>query len=203
VLERLNPDYGFSLANTLRITSQLPIVTFALRIWGIVLFSIREREKFSGRRHFSVLPLTICKFPLVFELRKSRAPRKHLWQLTHFSRIRMSLSNFVQQIEKLLPDEHADRILLVAKIIRSGNLQELPCSVTEDQVRIAISRIQSLDEQLGAAAWDLDNLAAATPSEFEPSHVWTLIRTIKVQSQMLDLIYHPMDKATLQTSTKN
>jgi hypothetical protein len=115
----------------------------------------------------------------------------------------MSLSNLVLQIEKLLPDEPADRILQVAKIIRSGNLQETRSSVTDEQVRVALSRIQSLDEQLAAAARDLDGLAATTPSEFEPSHVWTLIRTIKVQSQMLDLIYHPMEQATLQTSTKN
>ena len=114
----------------------------------------------------------------------------------------MSISNFVQQIEKLLPDEPADRIMLVAKIIISGNHQESPSSVTDEQARVALSRIQSLDEQLAAAARDLDGLATTIPSEFEPAHVWTLIRTIKVQSQMLDLIYHPMDQATPQTCTK-
>lgn len=111
----------------------------------------------------------------------------------------MSLSNFVLQVEKLLPDEPADRILHVARIISSENLQENPSAVRQEQVRIALSRIQSLDEQLAAAARDLDGLAATTPSEFEPAHIWTLIRTIKVQSQMLDLIYHPMDQSTLKT----
>lgn len=111
----------------------------------------------------------------------------------------MSLPNFVQQIETLLPDEPLDRILLVAKIVLSDDPHADREMVTEPQVRSALSRIQSLDEQLAAAASDLDGLAMTTPSEFEPTHVWTLIRTIKVQSQMLDLIYHQPD-ATLSNS---
>jgi hypothetical protein len=111
----------------------------------------------------------------------------------------MSIANVVQQIEKLLPNEPADRILLVAKILCNGNAEEDACCVFEQKVRIALSRIQSLDEQLVAAARDLDGLAAETPSEFEPAHVWTLIRTIKVQSQVLELIYYPADQPTLST----
>lgn len=108
----------------------------------------------------------------------------------------MSLPNFVQQIETLLPDEPLDRILLVAKIVLSDDPHADCEVVTAPKVRNALSRIQSLDEQLAAAASELDGLAMTTPSEFEPAQVWTLIRTIKVQSQMLDLIYHQPD-ATL------
>lgn len=113
----------------------------------------------------------------------------------------MSIANVVQQIEKLLPNEPTDRILLVAKILCTGHAEQAPISVSDQQVRIALSRIQSLDEQLVAAARDLDGLASETPSEFEPANVWTLIRTIKVQSQMLELIYYPTDQTTLSTNT--
>jgi hypothetical protein len=112
----------------------------------------------------------------------------------------MSIANVVLQIEKLLPDEPADRILLVAKVLCSGNEERNPSSVSDQQVRNALSRIQSLDEQLVAAARDLDGLASNTPSEFEPSHVWTLIRTIKVQSQMLGLIYYTADQTSCSGS---
>lgn len=113
----------------------------------------------------------------------------------------MSIANVVQQIEKLLPNEPSDRILLVAKILCSGNAEPPSTSVFEQQVRMALSRVQSLDEQLAAAARDLDSLASETPSEFEPAHVWTLIRTIKVQSQMLELIYYPTDQSALSTES--
>ncbi|MFN7877652.1 MAG: hypothetical protein ACK5PB_20205 [Pirellula sp.] len=108
----------------------------------------------------------------------------------------MSIANVVLQIEKLLADEPADRILLVAKVLCSGNADVAAISVSHQQVRNALSRIQSLDEQLVAAARDLDNLACETPLEFEPAQVWTLIRTIKVQSQMLGLVYYPTTDQT-------
>lgn len=112
----------------------------------------------------------------------------------------MSIANAVLQIEKLLPDEPADRILLVAKVLCSGNADEAAISVSDQQVRNALSRIQSLDEQLVAAARDLDGLASETPSEFEPAQVWTLIRTIKVQSQMLGLVYYTADQTSCNGS---
>lgn len=118
----------------------------------------------------------------------------------HFPGIRMSIANAVLQIEKLLPDEPADRILLVAKVLCSGNADEAAISVSDQQVRNALSRIQSLDEQLVAAARDLDGLASETPSEFEPAQVWTLIRTIKVQSQMLGLVYYTADQTSCNGS---
>lgn len=107
----------------------------------------------------------------------------------------MSLSSLISQIESLLPNESEHRVLQVATIIGSSSVVNMansatPPRVSAEQVRLALSRLQSLDEQLAAAAHELDTLATTTPSEFEPSHVWTLIRTIKVQSQMLDLIYH-------------
>ena len=115
----------------------------------------------------------------------------------------MTLSNLVQQIEKILPDESEERILLVAKVIRSNPMPEIVDKVTEEHVRRAIAQLSSLDEQLSAAASELEGLAATAPSEFEPSNVWTLIRTIKVQSQMLELVYYSADRSQCETNCKN
>jgi hypothetical protein len=49
-------------------------------------------------------------------------------------------------------------------------------------------RMQSIDDQHAAVASELDQLASSQPCEFEPKHVWTLIRAIKVQSQFVDLL---------------
>jgi hypothetical protein len=49
-------------------------------------------------------------------------------------------------------------------------------------------KIQSLDDQHAAVALELDSLAQTQPCEFEPKHIWTLIRAIKVQSQFVDLL---------------
>ena len=49
-------------------------------------------------------------------------------------------------------------------------------------------RLQSIDDQHAAVANELDQLALTQPCEFEPKHVWTLIRAIKVQSQFVDML---------------
>jgi hypothetical protein len=48
-------------------------------------------------------------------------------------------------------------------------------------------QFQSAIDQESAVAEELDQLASTRPAEFNPSHVWTLIRAIKVQKQILDL----------------
>ena len=49
-------------------------------------------------------------------------------------------------------------------------------------------RMNSLDDQHAAVANELDQLASTQPCEFEPKHVWTLIRAVKVQSQFVDIL---------------
>ena len=49
-------------------------------------------------------------------------------------------------------------------------------------------KMKSIDDQHAAVAYELDQLALTQPCEFEPKHVWTLIRAIKVQSQFVDLL---------------
>jgi hypothetical protein len=45
-----------------------------------------------------------------------------------------------------------------------------------------------MTEQYGAVAKELESLADTEPCEFDPQHIWTLIRAIKVQSKFVDLL---------------
>ena len=47
---------------------------------------------------------------------------------------------------------------------------------------------QAQSDRLAAVAEELDSLAATEPCEFQPAHIWTLIRAIKVQQQALDMV---------------
>ena len=57
----------------------------------------------------------------------------------------------------------------------------------ERKLRPIQMQLQSAHDQESAVAEELERLAATHPAEFSPSHVWTLIRAIKVQKQILDL----------------
>ncbi len=54
-----------------------------------------------------------------------------------------------------------------------------------DEVQL---RMHSIDDQHAAVANELDQLALTQPCEFEPKHVWTLIRAVKVQGQFVDML---------------
>lgn len=63
-----------------------------------------------------------------------------------------------------------------------------------DDERNIDQRIQDLtlqlalyDDQHSAIAEELDGLASTEPCHFNVQHLWTLIRAIKVQSQLLNL----------------
>jgi hypothetical protein len=99
----------------------------------------------------------------------------------------MSLSKIISRIEQQLPDQHPQRILAIANILLAGSQPEETPS--PESIRQAVMRLHSLDEQCGAVADELDGVASTRPEEFSPSHIWTLIRVIKVQSQLIELIY--------------
>ncbi len=50
-----------------------------------------------------------------------------------------------------------------------------------------VGRLNASSDQHAAVAGELDALAATSPCEFTPDHVWSLVRAIKVQSQILNL----------------
>ncbi len=52
-------------------------------------------------------------------------------------------------------------------------------------------QISMHEDQHSAIACELDSLASTEPCEFSVNHLWTLIRAIKVQSQLLTFYLGP------------
>jgi hypothetical protein len=42
-------------------------------------------------------------------------------------------------------------------------------------------------DQHAAMSEEIQNLAATSPCEFQAAHVWTLVRALRIQSQILDM----------------
>jgi len=103
----------------------------------------------------------------------------------------MPLSKLVQQLHQQLPNANNRRVACLAMLVCDRD-PELNCLANGndflsllDEIQL---RMQSIDDQHAAVADELDQLALTQPCEFEPKHVWTLIRAIKVQSQFVDIL---------------
>ncbi len=53
-------------------------------------------------------------------------------------------------------------------------------------------QLNAAGDQHAAVADELDSLAATAPCDFSPTHVFTLVRAIKVQSQVLNMYLGPV-----------
>jgi len=103
----------------------------------------------------------------------------------------MPLSKLIQQLHHQLPNANNRRVACLAMLVCDRD-PELNCLDNGndflsllDEIQL---RMQSIDDQHAAVADELDQLALTQPCEFEPKHVWTLIRAIKVQSQFVDML---------------
>jgi hypothetical protein len=95
-----------------------------------------------------------------------------------------------QRIEELQPEamprDVARLCLLLANYL--DDLEELEDDdrLTEVWQEMGI-RLQAATDQHAAMTAELEDLATANPRQFTMEQVWTLIRAIKVQSQVLQL----------------
>ena len=103
----------------------------------------------------------------------------------------MCLSQLIEQLQRQLP-KSSDRQVACFAMLLCDRDPLLKCfadletfSSLLDEIQL---RMQSMDDQHAAVAFELDQLALTQPCEFEPKHVWTLIRAIKVQSQFVDML---------------
>jgi hypothetical protein len=95
-----------------------------------------------------------------------------------------------QRIEELqpeaLPRDVARICLLLANYLE--DLEELTDSDRLTQVWQEMGiRLQAATDQHAAMTAELEELAKSNPRQFTMEQVWTLIRAIKVQSQVLQL----------------
>ena len=103
----------------------------------------------------------------------------------------MLLNRLVEQLQKQLPNAPHRRLACLAMLMCDRD-PELRCLASKsefisllDQIKL---RMQSIDDQHAAVANELEELASTQPCAFEPKHVWSLIRAIKVQSQFVDML---------------
>ena len=103
----------------------------------------------------------------------------------------MRLSQLIEQIHKQLP-KACDRQIACLAMLLCDRDPKLECLANRSDFLSLLDdiqlKMQSIDDQHAAVAYELDQLALTQPCEFEPKHVWTLIRAIKVQSQFVDML---------------
>ncbi len=109
----------------------------------------------------------------------------------------MVLANLIERIESKLDSRDPSKVLAIAMIA----LADPSCTTTrweDDDLRNAELKFLSLVEQYSAVTGELESLASQTPSEFDPQHIWTMIRAIKVQSKFIDLFFANETRADVQ-----
>ncbi len=102
----------------------------------------------------------------------------------------MRLCELVAEIERFQPEAEPSTVARMAMLLALSNvnLDELRRrDEFERQYHEIENRIRASMDQHAAVAEELDTLASSDPCEFSPDHLWTLIRAIKVQSQILSL----------------
>ena len=103
----------------------------------------------------------------------------------------MRLPQLIERLHQHLPNISDRQVACLAMLYCDRDPQLKSMSEEEGFVRMVDEiqlRMQCIDDQHAAVAFELDQLASAQPCEFEPKHVWTLIRAIKVQSQFVDML---------------
>lgn len=102
----------------------------------------------------------------------------------------MRLIALIERLQTYLPSVSPREVACIAMLICDRD-PELQCindpADFRDMVDATILRIRAADDQHAAVASELDQLASTEPCEFDPQHLWLLIRAIKVQSQLVDM----------------
>lgn len=102
----------------------------------------------------------------------------------------MDALQLIERLAQLRPDCEPAELLRIGLLLA---LRHPQLDALEDEAElqrqcddIAI-QLSATADQHSAVADELDGLAAESPCDFSPDHLWTLVRAIKVQSQILNL----------------
>jgi len=102
----------------------------------------------------------------------------------------MTCRDLAAQIERLQPDalpgDVARLCLLLTNYVEDVDELEDEDRLTEVWQEMGF-RLQAAADQHAAMTDELDNLSKEVPETFKLEQIWTLIRAIKVQSQILQL----------------
>ncbi|MBX3416603.1 MAG: hypothetical protein KF851_03295 [Pirellulaceae bacterium] len=97
-------------------------------------------------------------------------------------------------IETRMPDAGPREVARIATVMLS--MDQISENATDpDQLEriweLTNLRLQAAVDQHEAITRELEELASSDPQRFSSEQVWTLIRAIKVQSQLLKLCWYP------------
>ncbi|MFN3190467.1 MAG: hypothetical protein ACE361_08080 [Aureliella sp.] len=103
----------------------------------------------------------------------------------------MSAPQLVNAISELRPEYTPAQHLRIALLLslEHENIDALaadPVALERSLLEVTI-KLSATTDQHAAVAGDLDSLASTSPCEFTPQHLWTLVRALKIQSQILNL----------------
>lgn len=112
----------------------------------------------------------------------------------------MNLLDIISLTQSLRPkasDEQVVRWVLMMLVSQSP--------ITEESLAESLTFVEQsnrlMSDQASAVAEELDSLASTQPSEFCPSHIWTLLKAIRVQKQILDLYEADSIEATTESQS--
>lgn len=117
----------------------------------------------------------------------------------------MDTMRLLQQVHKALPDASPAESLRMAMLLCQAveDIDELADATTfERLLQNCTLQLAIHEDQHAAIAGDLDSLASTEPCQFNVQHLWTLIRAIKVQSQLLAFYLGPQAKS-LETVSRH
>ncbi|QDS89790.1 hypothetical protein EC9_39900 [Rosistilla ulvae] len=102
----------------------------------------------------------------------------------------MQCHELAERLIKLQPQLTPHEVARLSLLILNDVTE--PSELADDQALLrhwnsACFRLQAASDQHAAMSDELDDLAGDGPIKFEPEQIWTLLRAIKVQSQLLDL----------------
>jgi hypothetical protein len=108
----------------------------------------------------------------------------------------LETQQLIERVAKLYPDYGATELLRMALLLalQFPSLSATRCDTElQQQCQEIGMQLSAAGDQHAAVAEELDSLATTTPCDFSPSHLWTLVRAIKVQSQLLNLYLGPQN----------
>ena len=102
----------------------------------------------------------------------------------------MNCHELAEDLARERPDLPPVEIARLCLMLLNG--ENSPERLSDEKVRLsawqnACFRFEATADQHAAVAEELDSLFDEGPVEFSPDQLWTLLRAVKVQSQMLEL----------------
>jgi hypothetical protein len=102
----------------------------------------------------------------------------------------LTCQDLAARIERLQPEAAPQDVARLCLLL--ANSAEDPDALSDDEQLTRAwkemgLRLQAATDQHAAMTEELESLSRSNPLQFGPEQIWTLIRAIKVQSQILQL----------------